>query len=103
MSLTIVAVTLAIHTGSHAVLGTDRKTVYFDNFPTTGDIKAAIEDDAKFSELLASVEVEDVAAYSDDFKEAEGFISFECHDNTGHIGSVVIEEHALNTSSLVVI
>lgn len=103
MSQTIVVVTLAIITGAHAALGIDRKTLYFDNFPTTANIKDAVEEDAKFSEFFGNIEVEEISAYSAEFKSEEGYISFECHDDTGHIGSVVIEEHNLLTSSLVLI
>lgn len=103
MSLTIVAVTLAINTGAHAALGTDRRTVYFDNFPTMENVKSAVEEDAKFSELLNSIEVEELADYTEEFVAADNFISFECHDDTGHIGSVVIESYPLLSSSLVVI
>lgn len=103
MSQSIVAVTLAIITGAHAALGTDRKTIYFDNFPTSANIKDAVEEDAKFAEFFGNIEVEEVSAYSSEFKSDDGFISFECHDETGHIGSIVIEEHTLLTSSLVLI
>lgn len=100
----IIVVTMAINLGAHPSLGAERKTIYFDAYPSSDDIKEALTDDVKFTELLVNCEVADVASYTSDYEVNDKFVSFECHDSEGtHIGSIVIEEHDCNSSSLVVI
>ena len=103
MSVSIVAVTLVIKTGLHMAQGMERKVLYFNEFPTTGDIKDNLEDGDKFSELVNCCEVADISHYTADYESEDNFISFECHDNDGHIGSIVVEAHPLHNSSLVVV
>lgn len=103
-SKSVVVVSLAINTGSHTILGTDRKTLYFDAYPKSSDIRDVLGDDVKFVELLNLCEADDVAEYQADYVAADNFIGFECYDDKlDHVGSIVIEQQDLNTSSVVVI
>ena len=100
----VVVVNMAINTGSHVILGTDRKTLHFEAYPSSDDIKGALGEDVKFTELLDACEVDDVATYQADYEDNGNFVGFECHDAEGsHVGSIVIEQHEMYASSLTVI
>lgn len=101
MKKCIVVVTLAINTGSHAALGTDRKTLYFEEYPTSQDIRDTIEDDVKFKEFFDCCEIDEVADFQQEYAEEDNFISFNCNTDGETIGNVLIEEHPLFSTSAV--
>jgi len=99
MNKSIVVVTLAINTGTHQAMGTDRNTLYFEEYPTSQDIRDVLEEDVKFKEFFGYCEVDEVGDFQTDYELGDSFISFDCTDEDDIIGNVLIELHPLYATS----
>lgn len=101
MNKSIVVVTLAINTGTYQAMGTYRNTLYFEEYPTSQDIRDVLEEDVKFKEFFECCEVEEVGDFHADYEANDNFISFDCNDEDGTIGNVLIELHPLYATTSV--
>ena len=83
-------------------MGTDRNTLYFEEYPTSQDIRDVLEEeDVKFKEFFECCEVEEVGDFHADYWAGDNFISFDCNDGDGTIGNVLIELHPLYATTSV--
>lgn len=92
MSTSAVVVTLAIVSavGQHEHL-----QLLFSGYPSTGDLAGELGE-PKWAGLLDSCEVSEIAEYQEDFESADGFISFECHDDADKfVGFITLDERQI--------
>lgn len=75
MTSQIVKVTLAINLGAHPVQGVRTKELYFSGYPSTDDLKSAVE--GEWSDFVGGIEVDEIIEYKPDFLEGDNFIAFD--------------------------
>lgn len=86
----IFSVSYALLIGTVPAQGMQTQNVLFSSFPTTADVADNAPSEA-YKEMVANLEVPEVQDYIDTV-ESEGFVQFECFDEDGLLGIVLIEE-----------
>lgn len=98
----IVRVSVAINLGNHAAQGVRTKELFFTHYPTTLDVINGLGTQDDYLAIVEACEVAEIGDYVDGYDTANGFISFECHDDAGDsVGSIIIEGCEVIESSLI--